>query len=95
MSPAELCTANFLHLISPYDIIVAKGNSNNLMKITAKRRRTKAQIQMDKLQEQRKGADMAQQLAQMEEMKQQMAMMQEQLSQNQVTRGKSSKCSTW
>jgi hypothetical protein len=55
---------------------VVKGNSNNLMKVTAKRRRTKAQIRMDKLAAAEKESDITKQLGQLDDLKKQMTKMQ-------------------
>ena len=54
------------------------------MKATAKRRRTKAEIKMDKLKAEQKEADIAKQLSDLDELKKQMLQMQQQLAQNQV-----------
>ena len=55
---------------------MVKGNSNNLMKVTSKRRRTKAQIQMDKQAAVEKEADITKQLGQLDDLKKQMMKMQ-------------------
>ena len=68
-------------LISLFLLIVSKGNSNNLMKIVAKRRRSKAQIQREKAEEEAKQAEVTTKLQQMDELKKQMALMQTQLDQ--------------
>ena len=54
------------------------------MKATAKRRRSKKQIEADKKAEEEKKADIENKLAELEEMKVMMAQMQEQLMENQV-----------
>jgi hypothetical protein len=59
---------------------VVKGNSNNLMKITSKRRRPKAQIALEKKQEEEREANIAKRLAQMDELEKQMAKMQTEIS---------------
>ena len=49
--------------------VVMKGNSNNLMKATTKRRRTKAQIELDKLKAEQKETDILRQLGELSELK--------------------------
>jgi hypothetical protein len=49
-----------------------KGNSNNLMKIGAKRRRTKARIEEEKKEEERKKAEVARKLQRLEELEPQL-----------------------
>ena len=57
-----------LHLIILFPNIVAKGNSYNLMKMTAKRRRSKRQIQEDKHNAEQLKLETEQKLAQFEQM---------------------------
>ena len=57
--------------------IVSKGNASHLLKATARRRRSKAQIQEEKKQEELKEAETAAKLAQMDQMQQEMQAMQE------------------
>ena len=45
-----------------------KGNAHNLMKITAKRRRTKAQIEREKRDEEEKQAEIERRLKRLEEL---------------------------
>ena len=58
------------------------------MKATAKRRRTKEQIRLDKLAEDQKKADIEKKLSELEDMKVQMAHMQQMLLQNQADQDK-------
>ena len=62
--------------------IVAKGNSHNLMKITSKRRRPKAQIALEKKMEEEREANIAKRLSQMEDLEKQMKLMQVELDQH-------------
>ena len=58
-----------------------KGNSNNLMKVTSKRRRPKAQIALEKKQAEEREANIAKRLAQMDELEQQLQAVQVDLDQ--------------
>ena len=49
-------------------IIVSKGNSSNLMKVTAKRRRTKEQVKEAKKMSSDAQAELARRLAQIKEL---------------------------
>ena len=52
--------------------IVIKGTSNNLFKMTAKRRRSKAEIKEEKRLDTQRKDEIADKLAQMEQMQKQM-----------------------
>lgn len=54
---------------------MAKGTSNNLMKITAKRRRSRVQIAEDKAEEKRQKLDLENRIVKMDTMEKEMAMM--------------------
>ena len=56
--------------------IVSKGDSHNLMKISAKRRRSKKQIKEEKKQEEMQKLQVEEKLAQFDQMQQKMVVMQ-------------------
>ena len=65
-----LMLAKFTMLL--YYSIVMKGNTHNLMKACAKRRRTKAEIEADKMAEKDEKARIEESLAELEGLKEQM-----------------------
>ena len=55
-----------------YSFIVVKGNSHNLMKATAKRRRSKKQIEEEKLQAEKEASEIKKKVAEYDKMKKDM-----------------------
>jgi len=55
-----------------YSFIVVKGNSHNLMKATAKRRRSKKQIEEEKLQSEKEAREIQKKIAAFDGMKKEM-----------------------
>ena len=55
-------------LTSNFFCIVSKGNSGNLMKITSKRRRSRAQIEEEKKQEKRQRTEADEKVRRFDEM---------------------------